>query len=305
MMGPTATELIRRRAGTEFLATVRVVAKGNGDLITRAAVDPITGPYSGLSGYAEWISGVTARAVLTQIGTQVPFSTAVPVLTTRPTGFWLGGFAPKPVVRMSLASATLDPRKVANLCPVSDELIANSSPAADAALSRILEDSVVGAMNATLLSDEAAVLNVSPAGLAFGLAPIAGAGLGEDDLFEALVALLYGLDRPVLVASLAIALRVRAALGAAGALVAIVVAPEAGDRIFAVDADALAVAFGGVEVTESNAAAIQMADNPSAGAASLVSAWQTNSTILRAVVVCNWEVVDADGVRVLDLGLES
>jgi hypothetical protein len=182
---------------------------------------------------------------------------------------------------------------------LSKETLRASGDRADSALMSLLEQSAVRALNSTLLSDDAAVANVSPAGLGAGLTPIESSGMDDASLFTDALELLDGLVRPTLIASLAGALRLRAALGAGGELVNIVVAPEAGSRVFAIEQGAVAYAFGGIDVQSSEQAALQMNDAPSGDPANLVSMFQTNNVALRVDAVANWTVVGT--VRVIEL----
>lgn len=107
------------------------------------------------------------------------------------------------------------------------------------------------------------------------------------------------MDRPTIVASLPFALRIQAALRGADAL-SVVVAPEAGDLAFAVAENALAYAIGGIDVSTSENATLQMVDNPTTGPTEAVSMYQSDSTALKVVTTVNWQAVGP--VAALDFG---
>jgi hypothetical protein len=272
------------------------------EVATKAAVAPSEMPLTGRPGYQELILDVEHIAVLTRIrGAEIPFATTSAVATTMPEPTWVSRGANKPVAAAPFTNVTLDPATVATLIVTSKETLRAAGPRADAALMELLEQAAVRALNATLLSDAAAVAGESPAGLANGLAPVSAASLADADIFDAALALLAGMRRPTLVGALPAVLRIRAALGAGGELVNALVAPEAGDLVYAIDQGAVVYAFGGVNVQASDETALQMTGSPSADPTAMVSMFQTNNVALRVDAYANWEVVRDGGVRVLAL----
>lgn len=264
----------------------------------KAAVDPISSPLSGEPGYYSLIERFERTAVLPRInGALVPFSSTAATVSTSPSAFWVGAGLAKPVSAAAFGTAKMDPLKAAGIAVISKELVRTSGERADAAIEAALAGAARRAVNASLLSDDAAVSTVSPGGLAAGLVAIDSTGTDDTSIFGDVLALLDGLENPVLVASLGYALRIRHAFGGAPEL-PVIVAPEAGDLVFAIDELAVAYSLGGLNVNASEHAAIEMSDGPSQPA-TLVSMFQTNSVALRVEIYANWSVINSAGVRVL------
>jgi hypothetical protein len=266
----------------------------------KAAVDPSDTGLTSTAGYWKLIDRFQARSVLERIGgVEVPFSTPASVLTDPPAAYWVGRGKPSPVSKAGIARVNLDPLKLVSLLVQSAEVIRGSGERADRELTRAIANAAASAVNTTLLSTAAGAEDESPAGLGYDLTPIASSGLSDGELFDDLIGLVAGMDRPTIVASLPFALRIQAALRGADAL-SVVVAPEAGDLAFAIEENALAYAIGGIDVSTSENATLQMADNPSEGPTTAVSMYQTDSVALKVVVTVNWEVVGP--VAALDFG---
>jgi hypothetical protein len=268
----------------------------------KAAVDPHTGPLSGLNGYYQIIHEVERRSVLGQVGAaRVPFATGAVVLTSAPTSYWVGHGDPKPVSVAGLATVNLDPTKVATLCVFSQEQLRHTGDGADEDLERALASSVAAGVNAAFLSDSAGVADEQPAGILNGVTPVASTGLADNQIFTDLIGALDGMSRPTIIAALPIALRIWSAFGAGADGLKVVVTPEAGDLAVIVDENAVAYATGALDVDTSGQTSLAMADNPQSPA-NHVSMFQTNSVAIRAELFANWEVVRADGVAAIDFG---
>jgi hypothetical protein len=269
------------------------------ELISKAAVDPVDTGLSAQPGYWQLLQEVEARAALTRIGAvEVPFATRVAAITTAPQAHWVAAHGAKPVTKAGITPVTLAPTKLAALMPVTNELLRASGDRADRALQRALRDAAVAALNAALLSDDPGTPDESPAGLGDGLASTPSSGLTDAAILEDIVELVDGMREPTLIGPLGLVLRARAALRGADDL-PIVVAPQASNRLFAVDAGAVVFAGPAIDVASSKHASVVMSDTPDSPAA-MVSMWQTNSTVLRVDVLVNWTVVRPDGVRALN-----
>lgn len=278
-------------------------------LKTRAAVDAGTttdetwgGPLADLPGFSELISFVERDAVVAGLANRVPFGVPIPVVSSLPGVSWVGQAGGKPVAAGAFSPQKLTPFKVATIAVASSELMRFSSPTADAALTRILADAARRALNTTFLSDATAEADVSPAGALFGVTPALSTGLAEGELFGDLIDLLDGFERPVLIGSRALLIRVAAALGSAADLVRLQVAEEAGANLVAIDEARALVGFGGVNVLPSGAASIEMADDADGSATSTVSMFQSNTVALRVDAYASWWL-PAGSVRALDFGL--
>lgn len=303
-MNATARGLIERAAdrmdGTVY-DLVRGIALDSSlrihhSIATKDAVEPSDGPLSARRGYPDLHDAFLAEAVLPRVGAaEIPFATPSAILTGPPTAAWVTRGEAKPVTKATIAKAKHDPLKVSAITVLTTESLRWSGPDADAALRRTLAYAATTAVNGTFLSAVAAETDESPAGVAFGLTPLASSG----DVFEDLTGLLDGLRAPTVVASLTNALRIRAATLNASEL-PVVVAPEAGSTVYAIDRFAVAFSLGRIDVDASEHAAIAMSDEPDAPA-QLVSMFQTDSRAVRVSVFANWTVVRPDGVRVLEM----
>ena len=306
-MNPTATDLIERQARrSTVLDRIRQIGRdGEAAVVhefqSKAAVDPMSSPLTPAPGYWQLYDVFERNVALSRIGgAEVPFATAATVVTAAPTAYWVGFGTAKPVSASTLASVDLDPFKVASILVLTREMLRASGERADAALSRVLVNAARSAVNSALFSSAAAVPNTSPAGLGAGITAVESSGTTDDAIFADVLALLDGMAAPTLVAALPLALRIRAAFGGAEEL-SLVVSPEAGDVVWAIDENAVAYALGALNVTASDSAVIEMDDGP-AQPAQLVSLWQSDSTALRTEVAANWEVVRSEGVAALDMG---
>lgn len=94
------------------------------------------------------------------------------------TGYWVGQSKPIPVSKADFSSVNLTPLKVAALAVVSNELLRDSSPAAEMLVRDALVDASSQRVDGTFLSTAAASAGVSPAGILNGIS--AGSSSGND-----------------------------------------------------------------------------------------------------------------------------
>lgn len=272
------------------------------ELARKAVVSAHTSPLDGLSGYHQIISEIERRSVLSQIsGAWVPFETQASVLTTPAASYWVNRANPKPVSRFGLAAVKLAPTKVSTIVVLSHEALLFAGGEADEDLERQLASGVASGLNATLLGDGAGTPDVEPAGLLNGVVPVASSGLTDAQIFADVIEALEGMLRPTVVASLPIALRIKAALGAGADDLRVVIAPEAGDVAVIVDERAVAFSVGALDIAESGQTSLSMSDSPEAPS-QMTSLYQTNSVAIRAEIYANWEVVRPAGVHAIDFG---
>src|SRR5690606_1606145 len=123
--------------------------------------------------YADFIEYLRPMTVIGKFGTDgvpalrnVPFRTPLIGQTTGGAGYWVGEGQAKPLTKFDFSRTTLDPLKVANIAVVTKEVVANSSPSADA----IIRDQLVAALRERLDLDfidpaKAASPGVSPASI--------------------------------------------------------------------------------------------------------------------------------------------
>lgn len=297
-----------------FLDHVRDAAAGRRDPITTRR-DAVGGGTSGSGSWAEDLAAAPGAAemrarlarelALPQVAAwRVAWDEWTTIQAGRPAGYIVGPNDPRPLSPLSVARVRVTPRAAGSMVAVSRTLLDHPSAANDAALSRLLVSAARSAANAALLDPSA------PGSITAGVTPVPSSGLSDAAIFEDVAQLLGVADAPVIIASLPWAVRFRAALGASGDLVRLVVAPEAGDTVVAVDPDALAGQWGDLAVDTSDAATLEMDDAPTqdveAGTGStLVSMWQTNSVAFRAEIEVGWQLARQDAVRVLEMATES
>lgn len=108
---------------------------------------------------------------------QIPANVTIKGQDGTATGYWVGQSKPIPVSAADFSSVSLTPLKVAALAVISNELLRDSSPAAEMLVRDALVDASGQRIDTTFLSATAASSGVSPAGLLNGLTPIASAGV--------------------------------------------------------------------------------------------------------------------------------
>lgn len=155
------------------------------------------------SAYADFIEFLRPQTILGKFGQggipslrPAPFRTALIGQTSGGSGYWVGEGQAKPLTKFDFARTAMAPLKVANIAVVTEEILRDSSPSADA----IIRDGLVAALRERLDKDfidpnKAAVADVSPASILNGVTAIASSGNTADDvradvqaLFKAFIA---------------------------------------------------------------------------------------------------------------------
>lgn len=285
--------------------------------------------------YADFIEYLRPQTILGRFGQggvpalrNVPFRTPLIGQTSGGAGYWVGEGQAKPLTKFDFSRTTLEPLKVANIAVVTEEVLRNSSPSADA----IIRDQLVAALRERLDTDfidlsKAAVAGVSPASITNGVTPIPSTG-GDAEGIRADIRALFGSfiaanNAPtsgvfIMSATTALALSLMVnPLGQADfpgismnggtlqGLPVIVSEYVAGDVVVLVNANDIYLGDeGGFAVDMSREASLQMGDAPSHNSttptgAQLVSLWQTNSVGFRAEREINWAKRRASAVAVL------
>jgi HK97 family phage major capsid protein len=195
--------------------------------------------------------------------------------------------APKPVSSLAFDTTLTEEQKAIAIVVMSDELLRMSDSAAVTLIQRELANGCAAAANVKFLADLAAA--ASTAGT------IAGGTDFLADLHDAVSAITSrGTGRAVAIVPPAVA--VDLAMDARSAFdqmtpnggtvrgVRVLVSDQVpnGTDVVVVDPSKLNIDPGVVTLATANAGALQMDDNPSAGAQNLVSLYQTNSAALRA-----------------------
>ncbi|OWJ83813.1 phage major capsid protein [Haematobacter missouriensis] len=284
------------------------------------------GPLVGEQGsaFADFLEYLRPQTILGRFGAagvpslrRVPFRVPLIGQTSGGAGYWVGQGKAKPLTKFDFERRVLDPTKVANIAVVTEEVLRDSSPAAEA----IVRDSLAAALRERLDIDfvdpaKAAVANVSPQSITNGATAIPSNGTTADDVradFQALMgAFIAANNAPttgvwIMSATRALSLSLmRSPLGApefpditmtGGTLFGMpVIVSEYVDADIVILANASDIYLaddGGIAVDMSREASLQMDDAPTMAsdvptATSVVSMFQTNSVAFRAERTINW-----------------
>jgi len=224
----------------------------------------------------------------------------VPTWSPTTTGGFIAEGAPIPVSKFSFGSLTLGPKKAANIVALSDELAMGSPLDVEATLRTILSEALQLMIDGVLLGSTA-VTTAAPAGLLNGVTPLtASAGGGSAALMGDIKQLANAIApalKPVLIMNPTQA----AALGllAPVSSLALLVAPTlAAGTVIAIDAAAFASALGVPAFRVSQNAAVHEdtvplplatgAQGSAVVATPMRSTFQTDTTALRTIILCDW-----------------
>lgn len=222
--------------------------------------------------------------------TKIPFNTTLPFQVSGASMKWVGENSPKPATKLGFGNLNLPPTKAGGIVVTTSELAKLAAPGSERALEQILQNEIVSFTDAAFLSAAAAVVGVNPAGILNGVTVSASIAATISALFTA---------RPNAIAPTWIVSP--ANIGTLSALdpmnvptrfkgYPVVVSPGAGANLIFVDAPAIAVADGGLELDTSIDALVQMDDAPAPADATTVylNLWQANMTGIRVERVLNW-----------------
>lgn len=275
--------------------------------------------------FADFVEFLRPRTLYGQISDRfrnLPFDTPVLVQGSGGVAKWVKEGAAKPLTRWTYTRTKLGPLKVAAIAAATKETLMRASVAADTFLRDELARAVGGGIDVTLISDDAAVADESPAGLLYGTPAVTLTGDGSVQGIRCDIAVmlkaLVGNNLTVAGAfwvmpettaiDLSLATNevgVPAFPGVTptgGTLAGLpvftsqyvpsptdgpVVALIKGDEIFLGDE-------GGIQVSMSDQASLQMDDAPTNNsvaptATQLVSLWQTNSVGFLVERILNWQ----------------
>lgn len=253
------------------------------ELATSATADFILSLASGVYGFPT----IAARAH----GFELAANRRV-IIGGSATAAFVGEGEPIGAVIAAVKAASLRPYSVKVLTEFSNDLAEHSQPSIEALLRKILSNAIGECLDTVFFSDDAATSR-SPAGILNGLTPETGGGDFAGDI-QALMSAISPAADPVFVVSPAR----RAGLASEGRLLGFdyaVIASSAvpDNRTIAIDADDLAVGFGGqpkfsisdmaalVELTQDEVGAL-MATGP------VRSTWQTDTSALKASLPVSW-----------------
>jgi len=281
------------------------------------------------SAYADFVSFLRPRTILGRFGADgvpalrsIPFRVPLISQTAGGEGYWVGEGKAKPLTKFGFTRTTLEPLKVANICVLTDEVLRDSSPSAEA----IVRDQLAEALAARLDIDfinpaKGAASGVSPASITNAASNGAASGTGDADDVRADVRSLLNeyiaANNPptsgviIMRSDTALALSMMTnALGQSeftgitmngGVLLGIPVITSqhvpSGIVVMVNAADIYLADEGGIRIDMSREATLEMLDGSLTGdsvdvtghtAASTVSLWQTNSIGILAERTINW-----------------
>jgi len=255
----------------------------------------------------------------------VPFNVRVGSATGGTTGYWVGQGLPIPVSKMTTGSATLGIMKAAGLASITQELAMSSSPSAELLVRNELARAVQVTVDTQFINPNyGGVANVSPAAITYGLTPVTPTGTAYANmaadiktLFSTAIAAELDVQEVVWVMSASTALALSLSLNSLGqqnypgmsvnggtffgrpvvvsSLANVSGSPQYGEMIVAIFPSAIFLADeGGVTISVSNEASIQLLDNPtnqstsSTAPTTVVSMFQTDSLAVRAIRFITW-----------------
>lgn len=287
--------------------------------------------------FADFVEYLRPQTILGRFGQggvpslrRVPFRVPLVGQTSGGDGYWVGEGQAKPLTKFDFSRTTLDPLKVANIAVATMEVIRDSSPAADV----IIRDQLAAALRERLDIDfidpaKAASSGVSPASILNGVADIPSAGPTADDvradiraIFGAFIAANNAPTSGVWIMSATTALALslmQNPLGQSefpgismtgGTLFGLPVivseyvpTDSTGSIVTLVNASDIYLGDeGGIDVSMSTEASLQMddnPDNPTTASTVLVSLWQRNLVGFRAERTINWARRRASAVAYL------
>lgn len=287
--------------------------------------------------FADFVEYLRPQTILGRFGQggvpslrRVPFRVPLVGQTSGGDGYWVGEGQAKPLTKFDFSRTTLEPLKVANIAVATMEVIRDSSPAADV----IIRDQLAAALRERLDIDfidpaKAASAGVSPASILNGVADIPSAGPTADDvradiraIFGAFIAANNAPTSGVWIMSATTALALslmQNPLGQSefpgismtgGTLFGLPVivseyvpTDSTGSIVALVNASDIYLGDeGGIDVSMSTEASLQMddnPDNPTTASTVLVSLWQRNLVGFRAERAINWARRRASAVAYL------
>jgi HK97 family phage major capsid protein len=266
----------------------------------------------------DFIEYLNSRTVFNQLPLrEVPANIAIKGQDGAATGYWVGQSKGIPASKADFSTVNLTPLKVAALAVISNELLRDSTPAAEGLVRDALVEAAAQRIDTTFLGNVAASSGVSPAGLLNGVTGISSSGSDGDAVRADIKALydvfieaknatgLWFVMNPSLAKALslmtnALGQKEFAGLAASGGTLEgdpVVTGENVGgdDLILLKPSDIWKIGDGGVEVSMSRDATIEQdsapqgaSDTPVAASANLVNMFQTESTAIKVVRSMNF-----------------
>lgn len=122
---------------------------------------------------------------------EVPANVTIKGQDGAATGYWVGESKAIPASKADFSDVTLSPLKVAAISVVSNELLRDSSPAAEMLVRDALVEACAQRIDTTFISNSAASAGVSPAGILNNIAATLSAGTDGDSVANDFKELMY------------------------------------------------------------------------------------------------------------------
>lgn len=133
----------------------------------------------------DFVAYLNSRTIFNQLPLrEVPANITIKGADGAATGYWVGESKAIPVTTADFVNVSLTPLKAAALAVVSNELLRDSSPAAEALVRDALVEAAAQRIDTTFLSATAASAGVSPAGLFNGVTSLGSNGFDADAVRE-------------------------------------------------------------------------------------------------------------------------
>ena len=301
-----AGELFTRRFAKTYAASTmqQQLETGVVPLTLKAAVAPATTTDATwakpLVGIEQWAGGFLAiahsQSLLGRIPNLqlIPFHVKVPFQTGEGAVAWVKEMFPIPVSSDAFGDgATLTPTKVGRIVPFSEEFARLASVGTAPAMRQGLIGKVNAFIDKQFLDPTvAAVVGLNPASITNPTTPLTGTADVRAS-FEALNAAFYagrpGATKPALLANGNYSQKLRGLVPGIG--IDPIETEAAGSNLIMVDASAVFYADGGIEITFTRDATIQMNDAPDApptASTVLLPLWQVNCVGYRILRTVSW-----------------
>lgn len=186
-------------------------------------------------------------------------------------GAWIGEGGRIPLMRGTLASTPVPTGKAATMIALTNDVLGQSPSALEAWLTRALRRAIAKMCDVAILSADAAVPTIRPAGLLEGVTPLTPTTTPQEDVAALLAALSGGKPAaPIIITHPATLVRLLIAWPnlapqadgsyRLGAAVFVTSEAVATDEVIAVDAAAIAISAGMIQITKSTDAVLVAAD---------------------------------------------
>lgn len=315
------------KSSPTLVEVMKTAVPGHGGTSTEPGSELVTADnrYSG-----DFIEFLYSQTVYNQLPLrEVPANVTIKGQDGAATGYWVGESKGIPMSNSSYSTVSLTYKKVGALTTISNELLRYSDPAAEMLIRDALVQAASQRIDTTFVSNSAGVANVSPAGIMFGIDPTTSAGTDTDGVINDIKELrqrfitaknsggLYWIMNPGLASSLGL---LRNALGQkeftqinenGGVLEGspVVVGHNVGANylILVKPSDIWRIGMGGIDVSMSEHATIEQADDPAAEqdtptaqANSPVNMFQTESTAVKVVMSMDFQRRRSSAVAWID-----